>query len=260
MKRWGLFCVVLLAGGAFAVTPEDQGREIFAELDRRNSGYEDYQVDLRMVLRNAAGDFSERLLRIQQLEVPSDGDKLLVVFDTPKAIRGTALLSYGHKTDPDDQWLYLPAIKRVKKIASKNKSGPFLGSEFAFEDLANPELEKYDYRYLRDEEFEGRACFVVERYPRDRYSGYTRQVVWVDQNEYRIEKIEYYDRKLSLLKTLTVGGYEAYTGAGYWKPKRMSMRNHQTGKSTELHWRGYQFGTGLMEDRDFTTNSLKRVR
>lgn len=260
MKRWCLCCAVLLAGGAFAVTPEDQGREIFAELDRRNSGYQDYQVDLRMVLRNAAGDFSERLLRIRQLEVPSDGDKLLVVFDTPKAIRGTALLSYGHKTAPDDQWLYLPAIKRVKRIASKNKSGPFLGSEFAFEDLANPELEKYDYRYLRDEEFEGRACFVVERFPRDRYSGYTRQVVWVDQTEYRIEKIEYYDRKLSLLKTLTVGGYEAYTGAGYWKPARMSMRNHQTGKSTELHWQSYQFGTGLMEDRDFTTNSLKRVR
>ena len=116
MKRWCLCCVVLLAGGAFAVTPEDQGREIFAELDRRNSGYQDYQVDLRMVLRNAAGDFSERLLRIRQLEVPSDGDKLLVVFDTPKAIRGTALLSYGHKTAPDDQWLYLPAIKRVKRI------------------------------------------------------------------------------------------------------------------------------------------------
>jgi hypothetical protein len=110
MVRWCWFGIVLLAGGAFAVTPEDQGREIFAELDRRSSGYQDYQVDLRMVLRNSAGDSSERLLRIQQLEVPSDGDKLLVVFHTPKAIRGTALLSYGHKVDPDDQWLYLPAI------------------------------------------------------------------------------------------------------------------------------------------------------
>ena len=260
MVRWCWFSVVLLAGSAFAVTPEDQGREIFAELDRRNSGYQDYQVDLRMVLRNSAGDSSERLLRIRQLEVPSDGDKLLVVFDTPKAIRGTALLSYGHKIDPDDQWLYLPAIKRVKKIASKNKSGPFLGSEFAFEDLVSPELEKYDYRYLRDEDIEGRACFVVERFPRDHYSGYTSQVVWVDQNEYWVAKIEYYDRKLSLLKTLTVRDYETYTGAGYWKPARMFMLNHQTGKSTELHWNGYQFGTGLMEDRDFTTNSLKRVR
>lgn len=258
--RWLWLGALALAGSAFSVTPEQQGREIFTELDRRNSGYEDYQVDLRMVLRNSVGDFSERMLRIRQLEVPSDGDKLLIVFDTPKAIRGTALLSFGHRVEPDDQWLYLPAIKRVKKIASKNKSGPFLGSEFAFEDLAAPEVEKFDYRYVGEDEVDGRACFVVERFPRDAYSGYTRQVVWVDKDEYRIEKIEYYDRKQSLLKTLVVDDYQRYTGAGYWKPGYMQMRNHQTGKSTELHWDEYRFRTGLLEDRDFTTNSLKRVR
>lgn len=258
--RWCWLGVLALAGTVFAVTPEQQGRQIFNELDRRNSGYEDYQVDLRMVLRNSVGDSSERSLRIRQLEVPSDGDKLLIVFDTPKAIRGTALLSYGHKIEPDDQWLYLPAIKRVKRIASKNKSGPFLGSEFAFEDLAAPEVEKFDYRFVGEDTLEGRACFVVERFPKDEYSGYTRQVVWVDQDEYRIEKVDYYDRKQSLLKTLVVDDYRRYTASGYWKPGYMRMLNHQTGKSTELHWDEYRFKTGLMEDRDFTTNSLKRVR
>ena len=131
-----------LSSSATAETPEEKGLAIAIEADKRDLGWHDSEVVLRMVLRNSAGDESERLLRIRQLEVPSDGDKLLIVFDTPKAIRGTALLSYGHKVDPDDQWLYLPAIKRVKKIASKNKSGPFLGSEFAFEDLANPEVEE----------------------------------------------------------------------------------------------------------------------
>ena len=135
-----------LSGAASAMTPEEQGTQIFAEREHRNAGWQDYQVDLTMILRNALGEESRRDLEIRQLEVPDDGDKLLVVFDTPKAIKGTALLSFGHKVGPDDQWLFLPAMQRVKKIASVNKSGPFLGSEFAFEDLASQKLEKYTYK------------------------------------------------------------------------------------------------------------------
>lgn len=236
-----------------------KGRQVFEEQDRRNAGYSDYQVALKMVLRDANGAQSERLLRIQQLEVPEDGDKLLIVFDTPKSIRGTALLSFTHKVEPDDQWLYLPALARVKKIASRNKSGPFLGSEFAFEDLSAQEVEKYAYRYLREEVLDGVPCFVVERVPHDEYSGYTRQVVWVDQDEYRVRKIDYYDRKLSRFKTLMVDGFQRYAEA-YWKPGRMLMTNHENGRSTELLWSEYAFGNGLTADRDFSTNSLKRVR
>ena len=102
-----------------ALSPEAAGLEIFEARDVRNSGYVDYQVELTMVLRNSLGDESTRQLSIAQLEVPDDGDKLLIVFETPKVIKGTALLSYGHKLEPDDQWLYLPAVKRVKKICSE---------------------------------------------------------------------------------------------------------------------------------------------
>lgn len=247
-----------MAVSAVALTLEERGREVFVEQHKRTLGYRDYQVGIRMVLRSSNGDSSERLLRVSQLEVPDDGDKLLVIFDTPKAIKGTALLSFGHKVEPDDQWLYLPALKRVKRIASRNKSGPFLGSEFAFEDLSTPEVEKYDYRFVRDEVLNGVPCHVVERFPRDVYSGYTRQVVWVDRDELRVRRIEYFDRKPELLKTLTVDDYRLYADA-YWKPGRMRMENHQTGKTTELFWNEYRFRTGLSDDRDFTTNSLKRV-
>ena len=255
----GLVWAVLIAGmSAAALTPEERGREVFVEQHKRTLGYQDYQVGIRMVLRGANGDSSERLLRISQLEVPDDGDKLLVVFDTPKAIKGTALLSFGHKVEPDDQWLYMPAFKRVKRIASRNKSGPFLGSEFAFEDLSSQQVEKYEYRFVGEETLNGSKCYVVERFPRDEYSGYTRQVVWVDQDELRVQRVDYYDRKPELLKTLTIEGYQLYAGA-YWKPSRMFMENHQTGKSTELFWEEYRFRTGLSDERDFTTNSLKRV-
>ena len=187
-----------------------------------------------------------------------DGDKSLTVFDHPRDVKGTAFLSYSHATRPDDQWLYLPALKRVKRIASKNKSGPFMGSEFAYEDLSSQEVAKYSYRFLREEELDGRPTFVIERYPQYEHSGYTRQVVWIDQEMYQPLKIEFYDRKNSLLKTLTVSGYRQYLGR-YWRPDRMDMVNHQTGKSTTLLWSNYRFRTGLT-DRDFDRNALKRAR
>jgi len=126
------------------------------------------------------------------------------VFDSPRDIEGTALLSHAKILEADDQWLYLPALKRVKRISSANKSGPFVGSELAFEDLTALELEKFDYEYLRSEPCGELTCDVVERYPRYEHSGYTRQVMWIDQDVSQIRKIEFYDRKNALLKTMTL--------------------------------------------------------
>jgi len=241
------------------LTAEEYGLAVFREADRRGAGYVDLQVNLEMILRNSRGRESRRLLRIKQLEIPADGDKLLIVFDTPKSLKGSALLSFSHKAEPDDQWLFLPAVKRVKRIASRNKSGPFLSSEFAFEDLTLQEVEKFTYRFLRRELLDDRECFVVQRKAVGKYSGYSKQVVWMDTEAFRIQQIEYFNRREELMKTLKVEGYTQYDGR-YWKADRMLMVNHQTGKSTELVWRDYRFATGLSDERDFSTNSLRRVR
>lgn len=213
---------------------------------------------MEMILRNKQGQESRRELRIQALEVEGDGDKSLSVFDAPKDIKGTALLSFTHALVPDDQWLYLPALKRVKRIASANKSGPFVGSEFAYEDLTSQEVEKYTYKYLRDEKIGDADAFVIEAYPAYENSGYTRQVVWLDKNMYQPVKIDYYDRKNALLKTLETSNWQQYLDQ-YWRPGRMLMTNHQTNKVTELLWTDYAFRTGL-SDRDFDRNTLKRTR
>ena len=121
---------ITFAGSIAANTLEQKGFEIAARSDRTDLGFGDSEVELQMVLRNAAGQESTRALRIATLEKPDEtvGDKSLVVFDTPRDIEGTALLSHAKILDPDDQWLYLPALKRVKRISSSNKSGPFVGS------------------------------------------------------------------------------------------------------------------------------------
>lgn len=249
-----------LAAPAPAAPPDAaaRGLEIAEQAERRDSGWGDQRATLEMILRNRQGQESRRALTIAALEMPDDGDRSLIVFDAPRDIAGTALLSYTHALTPDDQWLYLPALKRVKRIASANKSGPFVGSEFAYEDLSSSELEKYDYRWLRDEPVDGQPCFVLEERPRYPHSGYTRRLVWLDTEILQPRKVEFHDRKDALLKTLTLHDYAVHRER-YWRAARMEMVNHQTGKSTTLYWRDYRFDNGLTV-RDFDQSTLKRSR
>jgi outer membrane lipoprotein-sorting protein len=246
-----------LAGSA--ETHEKKGLAIAQEADRRDDGFGDFTADMLMILKNKQGQESERKIRIRALEVDGDGDKSLSIFDTPKDVKGTAFLTYTHKVGDDDQWLYLPALKRVKRINARNKSGSFVGSEFAYEDIASQEIEKYTYKWIHDEMYDDHDCFVIERYPIDKKnSGYTRQVIWIDKKEYCEWKIEFYDRKNSLLKTLIFQDYKKYIDK-HWRPDQMSMVNHQNGKSTELRWSNYSFRVGL-DERDFNHNALKRAK
>lgn len=258
MKKLVSLLLLLLPLMALAQTPEERGMEIAVEGDKRDAGFGDMSSNMIMTLKNANGDVSIRKMRSKNLEVTGDGDKGLTIFDEPADIKGTAFLSFTHILDADDQWLYLPALKRVKRISSKNKSGPFMGSEFAFEDLSSREVPKYTYLYLRDEVVDGEEVFVVESTPNYKYSGYTRSVAWISKEKYQPLKVEYYDRKKSLLKTMTATGYQQYLGK-FWRPDSLNMVNHQTKKETRLEFSNYQFQKGLA-DRDFNKSSLKRAR
>ena len=261
--RWfaaitGLMVIMAAPLWANAGPAEDKGLEIATEANRRDTGFVDYRATLEMTLRNRHNQQTTRSMRNTTREQADDGDMTMIVFDNPRDVKGTAFLSHTHKAEADDQWLYLPALKRVKRISSDNKSGPFMGSEFAYEDIASQEVEKYTYRYTGDETFDGRDHFVIELFPVDPKSGYARQVAWLDKAEYRVWKIDFYDRKNELLKTLTYQGYNQYLNR-YWRAELMDMVNHQTGKSTTLKFSGYEFAIGTT-DADFTSNRLKRAR
>ena len=255
---WTVLACLALPLDAVAASPEERGLEIAKEMDVRDTGWGDSKANMVMILRNKQGQESKRKIRIRNLEVQGDGDKSMSMFDSPRDVKGTAFLSFTHALKPDDQWLYLPALKRVKRISSANKSGKFMGSEFAYEDLTSQEVEKYSYKYLRDEALDGRKTMVMERYPQYKHSGYKRQIVWVDADMWQPLKLEFYDRKNSLLKTLMMTRYQQYLDK-YWRPHFMAMVNHQTGKSTDLKWSDYAFNSGL-KDRDFDRNALKRAR
>lgn len=255
------FSVILFAAVAsdgIAQSSQEKGLEIAKERKLRDRGWGDSVAELTMILRNSQGQETERAMRLHGLEVLDGGDKSLTIFDEPKDVNGTAFLNFSHAKEPDEQWIYLPALKRVKRIASRNKSGPFMGSEFAYEDMTAFEVEKYTYNYLGEDTVQNRKMFIVEQTPIDEFSGYTRQKVWIDQERYIPYKIEYFDKKGSLLKTLELNEYTLYLDK-YWRALRTEMFNEQNGKSTEIITHEIEFKTGL-EDSDFDKNSLKRAR
>ncbi|OUR99591.1 hypothetical protein A9Q84_00805 [Halobacteriovorax marinus] len=244
--------------GSTVKAEENKGLWVATQIDITNEGFVNQTANVKMVLLNKQGQKSTRQMKIKTLEVKEDGDKSLTIFKTPRDVKGTSFLSFSHAVGSDDQWLYLPALKRVKRISSNNKSGPFMGSEFAYEDISSQEVEKYSYEYISTESKVSVKGHIIERYPVDKNSGYTKQIVWVNEENWTIQKIEFYDRKESLLKTLNYIGYKKYQN-GKWRPDEMHMKNHQTGKSTSLVWNDYKFNQDI-SDRDFNKNSLKRLR
>lgn len=255
MKKIIIPALVLILGlSSYAQTAEEKGLEIAKAAEKADEGFKSSTVELKMTLKNKNGQTSERSMSNKTLELIEDGDKSLIAFNSPKDVKGTATLTFTHKVGSDDQWLFLPSIKRVKRISSNNKSGPFVGSEFAYEDLSSQEVEKYTYKFL---EAKG-SLLVVEQDPVDPKSGYKRRVVTYNKDKgYRLEKIDFYDRKNALLKTLTYSDYKLYKEK-FWRALTLHMVNHQSNKETLLNFSDYNFEANLT-DSDFTQVSLKRA-
>ena len=241
-------------------SPEAQrGYDIAKRADRSDSGFGDSVVEAEMVLRNAAGRETRRTFTFHTLEKESEqvGDKSLVIFRSPPDVEGTSLLSHANILTPDGQWLYLPALKRVKRISSANKSGPFVGSEFAFEDFTITELNKFTYEFVEEGDLDGMKVDVIDRFPRYEKSGYSRQRAYIDQDIYQSRKVEFFDRKGDRLKTLLLEDYKDYDGV--WRPQVMRVTNHRSGKSTDLIYGDFEFDAGV-DDRDFSRGVLGRTK
>lgn len=235
---------------------EQQGRDIARLVIAADTGWYDLQVSMTMTLENAANEIAKRELSLKSLEIDNDGDKSLLTINRPHDVKGTRLLNYSHALKADEQWIFIPSIKRTKRVSSKNKSGPFMGSEFAYEDLTSFEYEKYTYKYLRDEKLGDTDCSVIEMIPQYSHSGYSRLEAWVDKKRSIFLQTSFYDRKSSLLKTLRNKNHQKYLDK-YWRPLEMEMINHQNNKKTTLTLREYSLKSGL-NSSEFNRNALAR--
>jgi len=238
---------------AWAQSSQERGYQIAKASSDQNNGYRDYSASGKMILKNKAGSASAREFDFKSIETGS-GEMSLLVFNWPGDIRDTALLTHEHKTSADDQWIFLPAERRTKRIAGTGRSGSFVGSEFAYGDMVEQTLDKFTYNWLSEEA----CCNVVERVPKNSDSGYSREVVWFNKSNSTVAKVEYYNLGGTLLKTMTATGYQKFNGR-YWRPANVTMVNHLTGKETTLAWHNQRFSVGLNVS-EFNTEAISRVR
>ena len=244
--------IVLAAEGSRA---QDRGLAIMEEQRRINSGYRDELIQYKMILVNAKGERSERSLEMRTLEGLDTGDKTLLIFQDPPDVRGTTLLTHENRVGDDDQWLYLPALRRARRIASSNRSSSFVGSELAYEDLVPNEISKHQYQYLREDTLDGVPVWVIESTPRFKDSGYSRRELFVRRDNHQMARVNFYDRKGKLLKMARWDGWWKVT-ARRWRARTVRVENVQNGKSTILEVLDVKIGNGYSPG-DFSVRALE---
>ncbi len=248
MKR----CIVLICLGVTLFA--HGGEEIAKKAFERVSGYRSSVSNTVMILRNAQGDENIRRLEIKRLE-GENGDRSLLVFLYPNDLKGTKLLSYEVIGGDDKQWLYLPALKRVKRISSRNKSGSFMGSEFSYEDISSQNYKNYTYvQEVKRVTKNGREYFKVIRIPRDKHSGYSKQIVYIDTKENLARFGEYYDKQGRLLKKIAFLNYEVL--GGVYRVHKIVIKNVQNQKESILTWESDKINAGLGK-KDFSKRVLR---
>jgi hypothetical protein len=247
----GTLGTALAAGAAWAADPEARGLELARLAEKSNEGFAGERAGLTLTLINAHGEQTQRRMTIEILEVPGEGPRSRIAIDWPPDVRGTKLLTHSRKAAEDQQWLYLPVLKQVRRIAAGDRSGAFMGSEFVYEDFAGQAVEKFTYRYLDDVKTDGRDCWRLERAPKDKSSLYRRQVVFLDREYLAPLRIEYFDRRDTLLKVATFTGYRKL--GRFWRFDQVRMENRQTRKSSILGAKERQVGLALAAGRFAST-------
>ena len=188
-------------------------------------------------------------------------DKTVMVFKTPKDVAGVSYLSFdypdkadGNPTD-SDSWLYIPAMKKVRRISGSNKDDDFQGTDFSYDDIGKRSLGKDEFSILGEENVNGTDCWILESVAKDKKAKISRRVSWISKENNVIQKSEYYDRQNRLLKTLACEQIEKVSG--YWTTLKMTMTNVQTNHKTVYEVKNMQYDIPISENF-FSVSALER--
>ncbi len=231
------------------------GLDVIQKVYDRSSG-NDQEGELTMTLTNSRGD--QRVRKIKQF-VKDFGaeEKKIMFFLSPADVRLTSFMnwSYDEAGRDDDQWIYLPALKKVKRISSDSKSDYFMGSDFTYDDLGDRHPSEDDHKLLREEKFNGEDCYVVESISKEGEYMYSRTVTWIIKGKWIGLKKEFYDEDEEFLKTLTVNKYDKIKD--YWIILHSQMHNIQKDHTTDMQLENLNVDIGIPDSR-FTERMMKR--
>ncbi len=222
-----------------------------------NKGYGAEKAVGQMLIYNESGSHIDRQFTMMQIEEQgAESYKAMIKVNAPTDLKGTGLLTYQNKGAEDDQWLYLPAMKKTRRISGSARGGKFLGSDFNFEDLAPKQKEDFTYQTLRVEPCETTNCYVIQATSKDPASLYSKTITWVREDNFLAAKMEVYDQNQVLAKLVSFVDYQQYAGK-FWRPAKIIMQDVQKQRRTELMFSDIQIGSGIAAT-DFSKQALER--
>ena len=251
MKPFRQFALLLLV--ALAMVPasaraaDPSAEEIVKRsLDAFYYAGNDMRTKVRMKLINAQGNVREREMTMLRINVGKSGDqRYYIYFHGPADVKGTSFLVWKYPGKEDDRWIYVPALRLVKRIAADDKRSSFVGSDFTYEDVSGRDLDDETHALLRKENLGGRPTYVVESKPKAP-ADYSRRLSWIDSERWLPLKEEYFDPRNEPLRTFTADKVEQ-TGK-YWTVTARSMKNLQSGHRTEVVYQDVGYDVGLKPD------------
>lgn len=245
--------------GAVAEQPEadqwQQGQAIMQRVDSRPQP--DTEVSLlEMQLTDERGR-----QRIRQLKLFTHNDgtqtSTLLFFTAPADVRGVGLLTIAATGEDSDQWLYMPALRRTRRIAGSGRQDSFMGSDFSYEDLESPDITRNRYRLTGEEIIDGRPCYVIEAIPQDTDSSYRKRLSWIDTESLIALRVDFFTSAEDPVKRLTADGISRHNG--YWRADTLRMEDLERVRHTELHFLEQEFD-GRLPSNLFSIRTLESGR
>jgi hypothetical protein len=211
---------------------------------------------------NAKGQKRERKMATVSKRFDAGTEKRLVRFVAPADVKGTGLLTVDHETKNDDMWLFLPAMRKTRRIVSSERAKSFMGSEFTYADMTPPPLDDFSYKLLKTEPMGGTPCWVIEMKPKTEdiaeENGFSKRVVWVGQKDNVMRQVQYYDLDDELHRVMSAKKVELIDSATQlWRGMHMIIENKQNGRRSELVIDKLQLRSDVPDDY-FTTRYLER--
>jgi len=231
------------------------------ELSQTTRKWSDRTQRLVLTIVDRRGGERHRDLLIYLKKYPEERQRTIVFFEAPPEVKGVGFLQWADPHGKDEQWLYLPELKRVRQISGGAKRESFVGTDFSYEDLAiigeilDWSEQDAHAQLVRDEPLDGRACHVIELTPVGKDVAYGKLLVWLTADELTILKLELYDKSGQLAKLLKAGDVRQ-VGA---LPTvfHMEMQNVQSGSHTVADFSEVKYDTGLSDDL-FSQHALER--
>ncbi len=220
------------------------------------------EKNVTLTLADAQGAKRERRLHAISALTPNGIDsRLLVRIVAPADVKGIGFLKHEHVESEDDQWIYLPALHKSRRLVSNNKKDSFMGTDFAYGDVLPPKATLYQNKLIGSETVDGIDCYIIESTAADdkvrREYDYAKKVQWIAKSNFHEVKIDYYDLSGKLLKTQTVKGITLMDKEnGRWAATQRDMLNHQTRHRSSFVANSARAGIAIPEST-FTLRNLE---